>query len=123
MFYYNSEEFSFIYSYNSIFHMKKEEIKEVIHDVHRILKREGLFFMNFLSKDDCRYGEGIKLSEGEFLQDEDDDKIIHSYFDDEECEKYFEGFKVIFKEKRITEKYIECKKYKLSYIDYILKKL
>lgn len=66
---------------------------------------------------------GYKTYGIDFSDKADDDKIIHSYFDDEECEKYFEGFEVIFKEKRITEKYIECKKYKLSYIDYILKKL
>ena len=120
---FKNEEFSFIYSYNSIFHMRKSEIKKVVNDMRRILKKDGLCYINLLSKDDCRFGEGTKISDSEFLQDEDNQMIIHSYFDDTEAESYFNGFKIIYKEKRIIEKFIGDEKYLLSYIDYILKKI
>lgn len=119
---FEDEAFSFVYSYNSIFHMPKSEIKKVVNDIKRVLKKDGLFYVNFLSKDDCRFADGEKVSDSEFLQEEDNEMILHSYFEDTEAEAYFDGFQVIYKEKRIVEKFIEDKKYRLSYSDYILKK-
>lgn len=120
---FKDEEFSFIYSYNSIFHMRKDEIKMVINNMKRILKKDGLCYINFLSKDDCRFGDGTKVSNSEFLQAEDDEMVMHSYFEDTEGESYFGGFEIVYKEKRIIKKFIDNEKYVLSYIDYILKKI
>ena len=114
--------FSFIYSYNSIFHMKKSEIVCVLNEIKRVLKKDGLCFVNFLSRYDSRFREGIEITDGEYLQEEDDSDIIHSYFYDNEAEKYLKDFKIIFKEKKVTEKYIDNKKYRLAYIEYIVKK-
>lgn len=120
---FEDEFFSFVYSYNSIFHMSKSEIKLTINEIGRVLKKKGLCFINFLSIDDCRFGEGDKVGSGEYLQDENNKKIVHSYFDDNEAEEYLTNFKVLFKEKRVIERYEDGKKYKLSYIDYIIEKI
>lgn len=114
---------SFAYSYNSIFHMYKDDIKSSISEVKRVLKPEGLFYLNLLSIEDCGFGDGEEIRKGEFIQREYDDVVIHSYFEDEELDNSLEGFIIIRKEKRIIEEYEEGQKYKYAFLDYILKKV
>ena len=115
---------SFIYSYNSIFHMCKEEIGTAVKEIHRVLPKGGLAFINFASTNDGRATVGEKVRDGEYLQVERGQKILHSFFEENEAEKYFEGFKVIYKENRIRDGYArEDMKVRMGYIDYILEKL
>lgn len=120
---FKNESLSFIYSYNSIFHLNKEDTHTAISEMMRVLKSNGLLFVNFLSVDDCGYGDGIELNKGEFVQSENDTKVIHSYFEDNEPDKYFEHFDVIRKEKRLIQQKFDDGTYNLAYIDYIVKKL
>jgi len=121
---FQDESISFIYSYNSIFHMSKYEIGIAIKEIYRVLPKGGLAFINFASTSDFRATMGEKVRDGEYLQQEHGDKILHSYFDDNEAEKYFEGFKVIYKEKRIRDGYArENVKITLGFIDYIIEKI
>lgn len=119
---FEDDSISFAYSYNSIFHMYKDDIKLSILEVKRVLKPEGLFYLNLLSIEDCGFGDGVEIRKGEFIQRECDDVVIHSYFEDEELENDLEGFIIIRKEKRIIEEYEEKQKYKYVFLDYILKK-
>ncbi|GKX66400.1 class I SAM-dependent methyltransferase [Inconstantimicrobium mannanitabidum] len=115
---------SFIYSYNSIFHMRKEEIRKVIKEIHRVLPLGGLAFINFASTNDWRSTIGECVGQGEYLQEENGQKILHSYFAENEAEKYFEGFKIIYKENRIREGYANAEtKITLGFIDYIVEKI
>jgi len=115
---------SFIYSYNSIFHMSKEEIGEAVKEIYRVLPKGGLAFLNFASNNDGRATVGEKVRDGEYLQVERGVKILHSFFEENEAEKYFEGLKVIYKENRIRDGYArEDVKIRMGYIDYILEKL
>lgn len=114
--------FSYVFSYNAIFHMIKKEIEAGIKEIKRVLKKDGLCFVNLLSVEDFGYGQGKELEKGEFYQDEGDHKTVHSYYDDTEGDKYFDDFDIIHKEKRIVERYFEGKKYKQVFIDYIAKK-
>jgi len=121
---FEDESISFIYSYNSIFHMSKYEIGIAIKEIYRVLPKGGLAFINFASTSDFRATMGEKVREGEYLQQEHGDKILHSYFEENEAEKYFEGFKVIYKEKRIRDGYArENVKITLGFIDYIIEKI
>jgi ubiquinone/menaquinone biosynthesis C-methylase UbiE len=121
---FEDESISFIYSYNSIFHMSKYEIGIAIREIYRVLPKGGLAFINFASTSDFRATMGEKVREGEYLQQEHGEKILHSYFDDNGAEKYFEGFKVIYKEKRIRDGYArENVKITLGFIDYIIEKI
>lgn len=115
---------SFIYSYNSIFHMSKEEIGIVVKEIYRVLPKDGLAFINFPSTSDFRATMGEKIRDGEYLQEEHGEKILHSYFEENEAENYFDGFKVIYKEKRIRDGYARKDvKITLGFIDYIIEKL
>lgn len=113
----------FLYSYGSIFHMPKDDIKVTIEEFERVLKKDGLCYINVLSKEDERYGTGIKVSADEFIQNEDKKEILHSYFEFNELESYFKHSDIIYKEIRTFIRIYEGKKIKQSYIDYIIKKL
>lgn len=121
---FEDESISFIYSYNSIFHMSKYEIGKAIKEIYRVLPKGGLAFINFASTSDFRSTMGEKVRDGEYLQQEHGEKILHSYFDENEAENYFEGFKVIYKEKRIRDGFArENVKITLGFIDYIIEKI
>lgn len=121
---FDDESISFIYSYNSIFHMSKDEIGIVVKEIYRVLPKGGLAFINFTSTSDFRATMGEKVRDGEYLQLEHGEKILHSYFEENEAEKYFDGFKVIYKEKRIRDGYAsEDMKITLGFIDYIIEKI
>lgn len=119
---FGDESISYIYSYNTIFHMKKEDIAKALVEIKRVLKPGGICFINFLSINDCDYGQGEKVGEGEFLQCEGDGKVIHTYYDIEEAEAHFKDMKILFKENRILERLYEGEKIKQGYIDYIVEK-
>ncbi|MFZ2537344.1 MAG: methyltransferase domain-containing protein [Oscillospiraceae bacterium] len=119
---FEDKSISFIYSYNTIFHMKKEDMKKAVNEIKRVLRPGGICLINFLSVNDYGYGLGEKVGKGEFLQTERDEKVIHSYYDIEEAETHFEGMKILFKENRILERVYEGEQLKQGYIDYIVQK-
>lgn len=113
---------SFVFSYNTIFHMSKQEISASIAEIQRVLKPEGLCFVNFLSVDSQSFGKGEQIGEGEYLDQHDGMEFMHSYFEDEEPDTYFSGFEVLHKEKRIRDQLISGKRNIRAYIDYIAMK-
>jgi len=119
---FEDESISYIYSYNTIFHMKKDDITKGVEEIKRVLKPGGICFINFLSINDDDYGQGEKVGEGEFLQIEGEEKVIHTYYDIEEAETHFKDMKILFKENRILERIYEGEKIRQGYIDYIVQK-
>ncbi|MDP4089008.1 MAG: class I SAM-dependent methyltransferase [Bacillota bacterium] len=113
---------SFAYSYNSIFHMKKEDIMKSISEIRRVMKPGGLCFINLLTTADFRYGTGELIGDGEYYQDEGDTTVIHSYFSEDEGDSYFKDMDVIYKEIRILERLVEGHWIKQGYVDYIARK-
>jgi len=118
---FEDNSFDFVYSYNSIFHMKKKDIKVAIDEMIRVLKPGGLMFVNFLSVDDFRCGEGPHLGDNQYEQ-MDDEPVIHSYFEYDEAEAYFKNLDFVLKERRIIERLYEGQRIKQGFIDYILRK-
>lgn len=122
---FKDESFSFAYSYNTIFHMSREDIIESVKEMKRVVEKDGLIFLNFVSIEDERYEKGEFVREKEYLELEHGEKVLHCYFEENDGEKIFQelNMKIIFKEhrkRRIEEsngKYIN-----LSFIDYIVRK-
>ena len=114
---------SYIYSYNSIFHMTKKDICKSIEEIKRILRPGGLFCVNFLSIDDDFYGDGKGIGDNEFLQFERGEEVIHTYYEPNEAEAHFTDMKVLYKENRLIERIFKGEKIKQGYIDYIVQKL
>lgn len=119
---FDDEEFSFVYSFNSIFHMSKEDTAAAVKEMERVLKKDGLCFINFLSKCDEGFGEGEEAGDGEYLQEEFGEQVIHSYYEDDEADKYFSNFELRVKEKKIVDFLYEGQMHRLSYIEYIAAK-
>jgi ubiquinone/menaquinone biosynthesis C-methylase UbiE len=119
---FEDESMSFIFSYNTIFHMTKADIAIAMREIERVLKPGGLCFVNFMSVDDDACGEGEPLGKGEFVQAEAGGKTVHVFHADDEPDVYFSNFDMLHKEKRILERWIEGEKYSQAYIDYIAQK-
>ena len=119
---FEDQSISYIYSYNSIFHMTKDDIIESVNEIKRVLKPGGICCVNFLSVNDAWYGEGKELGQNEFLQVERGEKVIHTYYGANEAEAHFKDMKILFKENRIIERIYEGEKIKQGYIDYIVQK-
>lgn len=116
------ESFGFVYSYNSIFHMTKADVKKSMDEMKRVLKKDGLMFVNFLSVEDHRYGDGPKVGDNEFEQIDYGQPVIHSYYEACEAENYFTGMDILYKENRVLERIYEGKKIRQGFIDYIVQK-
>ncbi len=122
---FESNNFGHVYSWNTIFHMNKTDIKKAVDEMIRVLKPGGLCFLNFLSVDSEFYGEGEEINPGECIQIEGDEKVMHTFFTDEESDSFFENLniEILFKEKRILYKKFEDREVlNDSYIDYIVQK-
>lgn len=117
-----SNSFPFVYSYNSIFHMEKELVKESILQLRKVLAPNGLLFVNFLSVSDFRCGMGKHLGNNQYLQQEDGMDIVHSYYESAEADEYFKDMKLIQKEERNITRIFEGKYIKQGFIDYIVQK-
>lgn len=119
---FRDESKSFVYSYNSIFHMRKLDVKESINEMKRVLKPNGLLFVNFLTLKDFRVGEGVGLGENQYEQIEDNELVIHSYYDHCEADSMFNDMQLIYKEDRVLERMFEGEWIRQGFIDYIYKK-
>lgn len=119
---FKDNEIPYIYSFGSIVHMNKKDIKSTIDDIKRVLMKDGLCYINLLSKEDFRNGQGIKIGEGEFIQEEDGRDVIHSYFEKNEAEEYFKDMTIIYKENRVYERIYNGQMIRQGNIDYIVKK-
>lgn len=119
---FDDSTFSFLYSYNSVFHMSKCDVEKSINEFKRVLKPGGLMFVNFLTTSDYRCGNGENLGQNQYNQIEGGIPIIHSYFEDSEPDKYFNDMEVIYKESRVLERIFEGEKIKQGFVDYIVKK-
>ncbi|SHK34947.1 Methyltransferase domain-containing protein [Anaerocolumna jejuensis DSM 15929] len=113
------ETFSFVYSYNSVFHMKKEEVLKSVNEMKRVLKKDGLFFVNFLTVKDFRCGQGGNLGDNQYEQLDDNMPVIHSYYEEEEADVYFKDMKILFKETRVVERIFEGIPIRQGFVDYI----
>jgi ubiquinone/menaquinone biosynthesis C-methylase UbiE len=120
---FKDESFSFVYSYNSVFHMTKEEVLISINEMKRVLKQNGLLFVNFLTTNDFRCGQGITVGENQYEQMDDDIPVIHSYFEGSEPDSFFENMKILYKENRVLERIFEGEKIRQGFVDYIVQKI
>jgi len=124
---FKNETFSFVYTYNSIHMMSKKNVAVAMSEIKRVLKTNGLCFVNFVSADEPPHAGAVEINKGEFLKKDIPwhgvkCPNIDSYFEDDAPDVYFSNFKVVHKEKRIIERIIEGKKVLQAYIDYIAKK-
>ncbi|MFX0207076.1 MAG: class I SAM-dependent methyltransferase [Candidatus Hodarchaeota archaeon] len=118
-----NEVMSFVYSINAMCLLSKKGMIITLKEIERVLRPNGLCFVNFISIDDKMYGAGREIRKGEFLLEGKmwlEEEVINSFFEDDEPDQYFTNFEIIHKEKRIIE--IPRKDWQIASIDYIVKK-
>jgi SAM-dependent methyltransferase len=116
---FSSERFSFIYSFNAIDFMTKPDIAVSMKEITRVLKADGLCYVNFLSVDDaetwepfCQTAPAMDLLKSENF----------AHFEDDEADVYFDDYVILRKEKRLTDKLWEGRVLKRAEIEYIARK-
>lgn len=119
---FKNEDFSFLYSYNTSVHMRKEDFGKALLEFYRVLKNGGLCYVNFLSEDCDTFGVGVQLSEGEFKQNQDGEEVLYCHYKEKEIEQKLIGFEIMYKEERKIKRKIDGTDYTSAYIDYILMK-
>ena len=99
--------FDIIWCYGVLQHLLSNERESAICEFKRILRTEGLLFIEVFGKDDMRYG-GIEVEHDTFSRS---NGIVYHYFDKDEIEKSLSDFscrivetrkKKCFKEKFYT---------------------
>lgn len=69
------------------------DIAQTVNEVYRVLKKGGMFMVDFLSAQDETFGRGIKIEENTFLNSIENEKgIIHHYTSENEIQSLFNGF-------------------------------
>lgn len=119
---FEAQFFSFLFSYNTSVHMSKDEFVIALEEFLRVLKPDGLCYVNFLSEECDSFGKGVEIRQGEFMQNEEGEEVLYSHYKEAEVEQYLKGFNIIYKEKRLVKRIKEGIEYTSGYIDYILKK-
>ena len=116
---FSSESFSFIYSFNAIDFMTKPDIAISMREITRVLKTDGLCYVNFLSVDDeetwepfCKTAQALDLLKSERF----------AHFEDNEADLYFESYDILRKEKRLTDKLWQGKVRRRAEIEFIARK-
>ncbi|WP_379320474.1 class I SAM-dependent methyltransferase [Paenibacillus puldeungensis] len=117
-----SESMGFVYSYNSVFHMRKADVQQSVSEMKRILMPGGLMFVNFLTVNDSRCGQGRDLGKHEHEQFDDSVPVIHSYYEPGEPDLLFSDMEILYKEDRVLERIYEGEKIRQGFVDYIVKK-
>ncbi len=92
------ESFTAVFSYNTICHLSKKDSAVAMKEMIRVLKPGGYIFVNFLSVDDARHGRGEEIAPNEFVH-----IALHSFFEDEEPETFFDGTEIVWKLKWVEQ--------------------
>ncbi|MFX0033435.1 MAG: class I SAM-dependent methyltransferase [Candidatus Hodarchaeota archaeon] len=113
---FDSNFFGYVYSYLSMVHLSKNDTTQAINEIYRVLTKGGLCYLNFLSKDD------IWFNENEVINKRGNEEYLHSYYDDDEPDMFFDKFEILYKEKKhiLKGKYYNTER--TCIIDYIVRK-
>ncbi|TFG07960.1 class I SAM-dependent methyltransferase [Candidatus Thorarchaeota archaeon] len=116
---FGDESFGYVYSQNSIFHLTKADTTRAMSEMKRVLKTEGLLYVNFLSTDDQGFGEGEAVGPGEWRSMEHGEPTVHSYYEPSEPDKYFEDMDILVKEFVVSDR--RAVGYRMATIEYVAK--
>ncbi|UCG45751.1 MAG: class I SAM-dependent methyltransferase [Candidatus Bathyarchaeota archaeon] len=111
------KSFSFVFAYESIFFLTRDDIAAAMEEIERVLKPMGLCFVTFKSVEDSKRVIYSKKSVRAMLGSEG-----FTYHEYGEPDMYFNGFQILQRNKRIKKTLVKGKKGKRAYIDYIARK-
>jgi len=110
--------FDLVWCYGVLQHILSKERGCAIGEFKRILRKEGILFLEVFGKDDMRYG-GLEIEPGTFSRK---NGIVYHYFDNAEIEELLRDFSCTIIESR-KEKMFRGKSYTRHMISAIAKKI
>jgi SAM-dependent methyltransferase len=124
---FEDESFSHIFTQHSICHLKKDDAKKAIEEMHRVLRKGGYCFVDFMSVD-CSYFRdatlGDEIGKDEFqYTDDDGELVLHCFYEDYEPDIFFDKFEIVRKDKIQSEHRSGPSQRTDVYLYYYLKKL
>lgn len=104
---FEDESFSHIFTQHSICHLSKDNTRNAIDEMYRVLRKGGYCFVDFASVDCSYFGApnlGEEVRKGEFqYTDSDGDLVLHSFYEDNESDPFFDKFEIVRKDKMRSE--------------------
>lgn len=93
---YQDNFFDGIISIGVVHHAKLDKIIKTVKEVHRVLKKDGLIFIETISRKDPSFKTGNKLEENTYINVKQiDSNVPHHYFDKKEIGELFKEFELI----------------------------
>lgn len=93
---YIGSSFEAVICVNTIYHQKLKGMLETISEIHRVLKKKSLFLANFHSKRSSKCGNGRKIEENTFMQENGPEKgVLHHFVDENELHELLRNFKIV----------------------------
>jgi tellurite methyltransferase len=90
------ETFDVVLSYNVIYHGSREQFAQAIQRVHKLLKRNGIFFFTCPSRQDWKYGFGELVAPHTYRCTKSvTPGDIHYFADEEDLEEILVGFRTL----------------------------
>ena len=87
------ETFDVVLSYNVIYHGSREQFAQAIQRVHKLLKRNGIFFFTCPSRQDGKYGFGELVAPHTYRCAKSvTPGDIHYFADEEDLDELLDGF-------------------------------
>jgi len=97
----------------NIYHQKLEGIQNTILEIHRVLRKGGIFLTNFHSKRSGMYGKGVKAEKDTFIRQNGAEKgVAHHFTDEEEIMKLLKDFKNVsieLREQKSANEYLQSR--------------
>lgn len=93
---YKASSFDAVLCLHAIYHQKLRQIQQTISEIQRVMKKEGLILINFLSRRTYSYGKGTELEKDTFMEECGTEKgVLHHYSDEEEVQKLLRKFRIL----------------------------
>jgi len=115
---FSDESFSFVFAYESIFFLTRDDIAVAMSEIERVLRPNGLCLVTFKSVDDSKRVTYSKSDTRALLGSKG-----FTYHEDGEPDVYFSRFRILQRKKRIRKTLVKGEEGKRAYIDYIARKM
>ncbi len=96
---FEDESFDYVYSRLGLHYFTDKETKNIISEVKRVLKSEGLIMFQVKSTSDKNYGKGKEVEKDMY----EDDGYVRHFFSKEYAEDILDDFNLILNEERILD--------------------
>lgn len=94
---YESETYDFTYVRAGLYYFTDKELKNILSEIHRVLKNKGLLMFQVKSVNDKDYGQGKEIETDMY---EDESGYIRHFFSEEYTQKILKDFNIIMIEER-----------------------